>query len=86
MLAYIRSKDARAALGVKQRARRVLHRLEKFPDSGRHIPEFPDLPHREVIIRPYRFFYRREGKIIWVVAIWHGAQRPEPPSLERETP
>jgi prevent-host-death family protein len=62
--------------------RDLLHLLatgEKFPESGRSIPEFPDLPHREVIVRPYRFFYRVSGKTIWVVAVWHGAQLPEGP-------
>ena len=49
------------------------------PESGRSIPEFPDLPHREVIVRPYRFFYRVVGKTVWVVAVWHGAQLPASP-------
>jgi putative ABC transport system substrate-binding protein len=31
-----------------------LKRLERFPNSGRHLPEFPELPHREVIVWPYR--------------------------------
>jgi plasmid stabilization system protein ParE len=37
------------------------------------------LPYREVIVRPYRFFYRAEGKTVWIVAVWHGAQRPARP-------
>ena len=48
-------------------------------DSGRIIPEFPDLPHREVIISPYRFFYRVEKKTVWIVAVWHGAQEVDNP-------
>ena len=38
------------------------------------------MPHREVIVQPYRFFYRAVGKIVWVVAVWHGAQIPEMPN------
>jgi len=60
-----------------------LRRREKFPESGREIPEFPDLPHREFIIAPYRFFYRVKGKTDWVVAMWHGAQLPVEPTGER---
>ena len=60
-----------------------MRRLEKFPESGRAIPEFPDLPHRELIIAPYRFFYRVKGKTVWVVAVWHGAQLPGEPPGER---
>ena len=43
------------------------------------VPEFPDLPYREVIVRPYRFFYRVNDPVVWVVAVWHGAQLPEDP-------
>jgi plasmid stabilization system protein ParE len=56
-----------------------LSRLKKFPESGRLIPEFSDLPFREVIVRPYRFFYRIKEKTVWVVAVWHSAQLPAEP-------
>jgi len=78
-LAYIRREDARAAARLRRRAEEVLRRLERFPQSGRRLPEFPDLPHREVIVAPYRFFYRVEGEVVWVVAVWHGAQLPRAP-------
>ncbi len=79
-LEYIRQDNPLAAHKFRVKAEEVLRRLEKFPDSGRSIPEFPDLPHREVIVRPYRFFYRVRGKTVWVVAVWHGAQMPDGPS------
>jgi plasmid stabilization system protein ParE len=79
-LNYIRQDNPPAALRFRKRAESVLRRLEKFPESGRIVPEFPDLPYRELIIVPYRFFYRVEGKTIWVVAVWHGAQLPDEPS------
>ena len=68
-----------AAQRFRERAEQVLKRLERFPNSGGHLPEFPQLPHREVIVWPYRFFYRRQGEIIWVVAVWHGAEIPKVP-------
>lgn len=73
-LAYIRRDKPSAARNFRQRTERVLRRLEDYPLSGRPIPEFPDLPHREVIIGPYRFFYRVEKKTLWIVAVWHSAQ------------
>jgi plasmid stabilization system protein ParE len=79
-LNYIRQDNPPAALRFRKRAESALRRLEKFPESGRIVPEFPDLPYRELIIVPYRFFYRVEGKTIWVVAVWHGAQLPDEPS------
>ncbi len=73
-LAFIRRDKPSAAQRFRNRSEHVLRRLEKYPASGRGIPEFPELAHREVVISLYRFFYRVEKKTIWIVAIWHGAQ------------
>ena len=54
-------------------------RLEWFPESGRALPEFPDLPYREVIVAPYGFFYRIADRTVWIAGVWHGAQIPEEP-------
>ncbi len=75
-LEYIRQDSPSAAANFRNKAEVVLRRLEEFPESGRSIPEFPGLPHREVIIPPYRFFYRVAGKTVWIVAVWHSAQLP----------
>jgi len=80
-VAYIIRENPAAARRFKQRAEAVLRRLQQFPGSGRVLPEFPDLPYREVIVAPYRFFYRVAGKTVWVVAVWHGTQIPEEPGL-----
>jgi toxin ParE1/3/4 len=79
-IAYIRRDKQSAAENFRKRSEKILRRLEKYPESGRMIPEFPGLPHREVVIRPYRFFYRIEKKTIWIVAVWHGAQEIKYPS------
>ena len=79
-LAYIRQDNPAAATRLRRNAESGLRRLEKFPDSGRIILEFPELPYREVIVAPYRFFYRVEGVTVWIVAVWHGAQLPGVPS------
>ena len=73
-LTYIREDNPPAARRFRERAEKVLSRLEQFPESGRTIPELPGLPYREVVISPYRFFYRHVEEIIWIVAVWHGAQ------------
>lgn len=78
-LNYIRQDNPRAARELRKRAEKSLTRLKQFPKSGRQIPEFPELPYREVIVPPYRFFYRVEDKVVWIVAVWHGAQLPANP-------
>ena len=76
---YIRKDNPGAAVQFRRKAAKSLRRLNRFPSSGRKLPEFPDLPFREVVIAPYRFFYRVEGKAVWIVAVWHGAQQPDEP-------
>ncbi len=78
-LSYIRKDKPSAAINFRNKAETILRRLEKFPESGRIIPEFPELPYREVIVAPYRFFYKIKGNIVWIVAVWHGAQLPKGP-------
>ena len=78
-VSWIRRESPGAAATFRQRAEAALCRLERFPESGRVVPEFPDLPYREVILRPCRFFYRVRDPIVWVVAVWHGAQPPDGP-------
>ena len=78
-IAYIYRENPSAALAFRRKAEKVLTRLRKFPHSGRALPEFPDLPFREVIVAPYRFFYRVKGQSAWIVSVWHGAQLPEEP-------
>ncbi|NNF05491.1 MAG: type II toxin-antitoxin system RelE/ParE family toxin [Candidatus Eisenbacteria bacterium] len=73
---FIREDRPSAAIKFRNRAEKALKRLEEFPDSGRVIPEFPELPFREVVISPYRFFYRVEKRTVWVVGAWHFAQLP----------
>ena len=79
-LAYIRADRPSAARAFQHRVNAVLARLGDFPDSGRVVPELPDLQFREAIVDPYRFFYRVKGGTVWVVATWHGAQIPDVPA------
>ena len=69
----------RLLANFREKTEKRLSRLKEFPESGRLVPEFPDLPFREVVIRPYRFFYRIKDQTVWIVAVWHGAQLPQEP-------
>ena len=78
-LSYIRRDNPSAAIRFRNRTEKHLRRLADFPESGRIVPEFPDLPYRELILAPYRFFYKIKGDVVWIVAVWHGAQVPKEP-------
>jgi toxin ParE1/3/4 len=79
VVAFVHRDNPAAANMFRQVAEQTLSRLEDFPESSRTLPEFPDLPFREVIVAPYRFFYRVKCDRIWFVAVWHGAQIPDEP-------
>lgn len=81
---YIYRENPTAAIAFRRKAEKSLSRLLKFPQSGRALPEFNDLPFREVIVAPYRFFYNVKGKVVWIVAVWHGARLPEEPDKPNE--
>jgi len=76
---FIGADKPSAAIGFRARAESSLERLKLFPESGRRIPEFPNMRYREVVIVPYRFFYRIEGNTIMIVGVWHAAQLPKEP-------
>ncbi|MFZ1982491.1 MAG: type II toxin-antitoxin system RelE/ParE family toxin [Smithella sp.] len=78
-VAYIYRDKPSAAISFRQKSEKSLSRLKKFPNSGRSIPEFPELSFREVIVSPYRFFYKVKNDAIWIVAVWRGAQLPDEP-------
>lgn len=80
LIAQIAEDRPLAAARSLARAKKTLRRLTRYPNSGRRIPEFPDLPYRELVLPPCRFFYRPEGQVVWIVAVWHGARLPEQPA------
>ncbi len=49
-------------------------RLEKFPESGRIIPEIKVTNCREIIYGAYRLMYRINKDEIWITGIVHVAR------------
>lgn len=78
-IAAIRRRSPQAARTFRQKAEKSLKRLERFPDSGAVVAEFPESAFREIYVHPYRFFYQARDETVWVVAVWHGAQIPDEP-------
>ncbi len=55
-----------------ERITTAVNRLRKFPESGRHLPEFSHLPYREIIVNAYRVIYRFDpetNKVFLVTAL-----------------
>ncbi|MCH8123539.1 MAG: type II toxin-antitoxin system RelE/ParE family toxin [Bacteroidetes bacterium] len=78
-LQFIGTDKPSAAANFRVKAEKSFERIKDFPDSGRLLPELPDLPYREVIVPPYRFFYRLENDFVLIVGVWHAVQLPSEP-------
>lgn len=73
---YIASDSHLYAQYTVQNIFKAAERLQTFPESGRHLPEFPNLPHREVILGNYRVIYRYDPEhgAVNVVTVVHGSR------------
>jgi plasmid stabilization system protein ParE len=78
---YLYERNPSAAVRFVQDVERVIDRLQRFPNLGHYITEYPSHPYKEVVIWSHRFFYRVVGQSLWVVGVWHTAQLPDEPRL-----
>lgn len=75
--AFIGRDSEAHALGVVERLYLSVDQLRAFPESGRAVPERPQL--RELVRAPYRIVYRLEADVVVVLTVFH-ATRPFPGS------
>ena len=52
-----------------------VEQLEKFPESGRIVPEKDDPSIRELLEGNYRIFYKVQNKSVFILRIHHSARR-----------
>ena len=61
--------------GRARQFRADIESLLTAPDEidrrGTPLPEFADLPFREVRIDAYRFFFLAEGDTLWLAGVWN---------------
>ena len=57
---------------VVDRVVRRLEQAQRFPESGRAVPEYQSAEIRELVEFPYRLIYRVQPDAIEVLAILHG--------------
>jgi toxin ParE1/3/4 len=78
-LRFIARDNPSAAKNFRTKASKTLERVLEYPESGRALPEFSNIPYQEIIVAPYRFFYRIEENTIMIVGVWHSAELPAEP-------
>ncbi len=74
---HIKKENPQAATRFRSKTDSGLVRLIEFPESGKRVQEFPALAFREILISPFRFFYKPKAETIWIIAVWHSAQLPK---------
>jgi len=73
---FIARDSPRAAEALVERVLHSTERLPSFPESGRTVPEFPNLGFRELLVANYRIWYRIEKETVWIVTVLHGRRLP----------
>jgi addiction module RelE/StbE family toxin len=78
---HIQSDNPSAARRFASSVNSKVARLQRFPESGRMVPEFPSSGLRELIIGDYRIIYRvvTSPTAVQVLAVRHGARLLETP-------
>ncbi len=66
---YIALSNPQAASNLVYEVFSKVERLEKFPKSGKHLLEIPELNYREVVVTPCRVFYRLEKDLVYIVHV-----------------
>lgn len=78
---YIQIENPSAARRLASAIKSKVARLEKFPESGRALLEFPTSDLREIIVSDHRVIYRylKAASRVEILAVRHGARELEPP-------
>lgn len=83
---YIRTDSPDTALRILTDIENEISRLRDFPDQGRIIPELSSnniMHYRELIISPWRIFYKSEGSKLHIMAVIDGRRNIEDILLKR---
>jgi len=75
---YIAQDKPEAALKWLDGLFKVTDRLERFPKSGRIVPEIASEEFREVIYRSHRVIYRIEKAFVSILTVRSSAQLLDP--------
>lgn len=71
---FIARDSARYAATTIERLTSATERVQRFPQSGRIVPEIGDPDIREVLVGSYRVIYRLRGEEVGIVTVLHGAR------------
>jgi toxin ParE1/3/4 len=73
---YVMADNPSAAQKFAASIKAKVGRLQRLPESGRLVPDFPSSGLREILIGDYRVIYRflKSTQTVQILAVHHGAQ------------
>ena len=76
-LEYVAERNPGAAARLGASILRAVDRLKTFPQFGHVFHDLGREDVRELLVRPYRIFYRvsESQRAVFILTIWHGARR-----------
>jgi toxin ParE1/3/4 len=80
IIEYISADSINIAIEKYTLIRNATNELKKYPEKGRIIPELEKnniRKYREIIVKPWRIMYKREQKIVYIMAIIDGRRNIE---------
>ena len=81
---HIAVDNADAASRLATRVFAKVKLLESFPELGRHVPEFSNKVHRELIVAPCRVVYRFKEKTVFIELVIRGERLMREELLQRK--
>ncbi len=72
---YIRHDSLKYAQLLAEKILLAIKRLERFPKSGRIVPERDEHTIREILVGSYRVVYRTRDEAVEILMIRHSAAR-----------
>jgi plasmid stabilization system protein ParE len=76
-LDFIAQDNRDAADRLAEAIYKAVSRLQRFPASGRMVPELEDPSLREVIHQPFRVIYQQRGRAVEILAVVRAEQGPD---------
>ena len=86
IIEYIRVDSPQTAIQILTGIEKEVSKLNLFPNRGRIIPELSRnsiMRYRELIMSPWRIFYKPEGSKIYIMAVIDGRRNIEDILLHR---
>jgi toxin ParE1/3/4 len=80
IIEYISTDSINIAIEKYTLIRNATNELKKYPEKNRIIPELEKnniRKYREIIVKPWRIMYKREQKIVYIMAIIDGRRNIE---------